>query len=393
MRDTFDNKKLMNDKSVENFVTNIVFNTQPVNCHTIDSDYSDCNPRHTNQNNKCLISDSPLHLLITNKYISAKDHKLIKDNNLKVIKRKFTKREVQVLKQNWDQYCDDYECDVEMKLRLLGYFAYIGKYTKEDRKQFQDFVKSTQFLLRLANGLPNRTIKNIYYVSRTSFKPLKRMSEMSVQTIDKIKQLHTLYGNKWSKIGEKFMCTPYAISNYYHRSFNKNGEPYDKGKWSPDENKRLLDAMRRVLNTDDLKQYVFTKNIPYNEIKELAEINRSSTHVALHWYQQLRWSVAQWYQLEDHWTHKDCARLVYCLFRYNFTDESDIDWDIIKEKFANISSFNALMRNWRLIKQTVPLFESKSYKQIIDFLYDNLLPQYLNPDDDGLKEFEIFVDN
>ncbi|XP_054155962.1 cyclin-D-binding Myb-like transcription factor 1 [Oppia nitens] len=395
MIDTFDDKKVSkNDSIVENGVkntaniTNNALNTQFVT----NSVYSDCD-KSIDNTNTTLLSDSQLHRLIPYAFIGQKEKKIINENNLKVIKGMLSKHELKILKQNWDKFCDDYECDENTKTRLLGYFALSDNYTKQERKSFRYFMRSSQFLLRLANGLPNRSICDVYHYARSKFNTLKQPKELSDEIKVQLKQLLSLYGRKWSKISEKFMCNPQSLQVYYDTNYDKNGEPYDRGKWSIDEDRRLLSSMKRVLNTDDLKQHVFTKNIPYKQIKELAEINRSEFIVANRWYKHLRWSVAQWDQLEDQWTHKDTARLIYCLIRYDFTDESDIDWDVIKEKFANISSFNALMRNWRLIKQTVPSFESKSYKQIIHFLYDNLLPQYLNPDDDGLKEFEIFFDN
>ncbi|XP_054166189.1 cyclin-D-binding Myb-like transcription factor 1 [Oppia nitens] len=280
-----------------------------------------------------------------------------------------------------------------MKTRLLGYFAQSQRYTRNDRKKFREFMRSSQFYLRLANGLPNRTLNSIYRNARIRFHSLKYKKDLSDDIINNMKHYYLIFGKKWTKIAENFMCYPDTLKEHYRLNYNKNGEPYDMGNWSLDEDKQLLDAMRRVLNTDDLKQHIYTKQLPFNQIIDEIDINRSYYQIRNHWLGKLRWSIAQWDQLEDSWTQKDTARLIYCLFKYEFTDESTIDWDEIKEKFVNISSFNSLMKNWRLIKQTVPSFECKSYKEIIDFLYDNFLPQFIRNSDKGidyLKEFEIF---
>jgi hypothetical protein len=47
------------------------------------------------------------------------------------------------------------------------------------------------------------------------------------------------------------------------------------------------------------------------------------------------------------------------------------------------------MKNWRIIKSTVPDFENKTYKQIINFLYDNFLSNFIKTDED-LKELSNF---
>ncbi|XP_054154589.1 cyclin-D-binding Myb-like transcription factor 1 [Oppia nitens] len=385
------------DTNTEIIVTNIAFNTQSVNnCQTSsssssNSDYTDCDNSVDNTNNT-LLSDSRLHRLIPYAKMTAKEKQIINENNLKVIKGKLSKHELEILTGNWDKFCEDYKCDEDMKTRLLGYFALTNRYTRKQRKDFQYFMRSSQFLMRLANGLPNRTILQIYQTARVKFHSLKYLRDLSMDMRDKVKSLHSVYGNKWTEIGERVTSTPNSVYCYFRLNFNKNGEPFDTGKWTLDEDLRLLAAFKRVLNTDDLKQHIYTKQLPFKQIGDLAEINRSLTQIEKHWHQYLRWQLAQWDQLVDSWSQTDTARLIYCLFKYNFTDESDIDWDIIKEKFANISSFNSLMRNWRLISQTVPSVDCKSYKQIIDFLYDNYLPKYIKSDDE-LKEFEMFFNS
>jgi hypothetical protein len=101
---------------------------------------------------------------------------------------------------------------------------------------------------------------------------------------------------------------------------------------------------------------------------------------------RLRRRLSNFDQLEDNWSKSDTSKLIYVLFKFNFDNECHIDWDYIKEKFIKITSFNNLMKNWRIIKSTVPEFENKTYKQIINYLYDNFLPNFIRKDED-LKEF------
>ena len=88
----------------------------------------------------------------------------------------------------------------------------------------------------------------------------------------------------------------------------------------------------------------------------------------------------------------DTSKLIYCLFKLNYSNESDIDWDLIKDKFSKITSFNNLLKNWRIIKSSVPDFDSKTYKQIVEYLYDKYLPEFIKTDED-LKELENFYNN
>jgi hypothetical protein len=80
------------------------------------------------------------------------------------------------------------------------------------------------------------------------------------------------------------------------------------------------------------------------------------------------------------------------LFKSNYDNECDIDWDFIKEKFSNICSFNNLCKNWQIIKSSVTDYHTKTYKQLINFLYDNYLPNFIKTDE-NLKELEDFFIN
>ena len=343
-----------------------------------------------NTNLECLVSDSQLHQLIPTFRWETKYYKLVKENNLKVIKGKFSNEEKEILTKNWNKFCEDFNCDEDMRTQLLGYFSY--QRSKSERKEFIEFMNREKFFLRLAKGLPNRTLKNIRDTSKRMFCPLKRKNQMSENEIKQIKDLYSIHGSKWSEIAFKLNAYPYCVQMHYIKNYNSNGEPYKRGKWSADEDKQLLNAMKSVLNIDDLTQHIFAKKIPFTKIRDLVKLNRSEYDLKNHWKYSLRWKLANFKQLEDKWKKTDSSKLIYCLYKYDFNNELDIDWDLIKEKFEKISSFNNLMKNWRIIKSTVPEFESKTYKQIINFLYDNFLPIYIRSDED-LKEFENFYQN
>ena len=75
-----------------------------------------------NSNNKCLISDSKLHHLIPKTYWRPEFNRILIENNIKVIKGKFTKEEIEILRNNWNKFCEDYNCEGDMRTQLLGFF-------------------------------------------------------------------------------------------------------------------------------------------------------------------------------------------------------------------------------------------------------------------------------
>jgi hypothetical protein len=152
----------------------------------INSDYN-CDHNHN-----YLISDSPLHRLIPYTTFKTKERQLVAENNLKVIKGKFSPQELQILRHNFDVFCREFNCDEDMKTRLLGFFAFTDKYSKSDRKMIKDFMRREKFYLRLANGLPNRTVKHISDTARVKFHSLKTMNDLTPDERHQMKTLHQM---------------------------------------------------------------------------------------------------------------------------------------------------------------------------------------------------------
>ena len=207
--------------------------------------YQHVNRRHKidrNNVNNSLLSDSKLHQLLPNILLRPGYKKIAENNNLKVFVGKFSKHEESILTNNWNNFCDEFKCDEDMKIRLLGYFAKSDKYTKEERRQFRKFVKTENFLLRLGKDLPNRLIRHIYYKAKRIFCPLKRFDELSETDIQSIKTLHfnTSLKTKWTKIAEKVYCYPRCAESQINNNYNSEGQPYNKGKWSSDEEKTIF---------------------------------------------------------------------------------------------------------------------------------------------------------
>ncbi len=157
--------------------------------------------------------------------------------------------------------------------------------------------------------------------------------------------MHKQFGNKWTKIGEKFHLYPKTIQRFIVEKYNKNGEPFNSNDWSREEDKKLIEAIEQVLGTDGLKDKIFVKNISWIKVQEISGLNRSVSQCFNHWTRKLRWKLANFDLLEDNWSKSDSSKLIYVLFKLNFDNECDIDWDYIKEKFINTTSFNNLIRN------------------------------------------------
>ena len=342
-------------------------------------------------NSKCesLLSDCELHTLLPVIDFQAKHYEIAKQQNLKILKGKFTKSEKVILTRNWNRFCQDFNCDFDTKLQLLGFFTYCNRYSKEDKKRVKRLISRENFLLRLAKDLPNRTTCHIHDTLRVICCPLRKRDSFTKSEKNLMWKLRFENNMKWIQIAEKLNCDPHSVHIFIDDNYNSEGQTFNKGMWSEDENQKFLNAMKVVLNTDDLTQHIFKKKIPITKVRDLAQINRSIFNCWNHWKDSLRWKIANFDQMTDNWSKRDSSKLIYCLRKFDFKNELNIDWDFIKQKFSNICSFNNLKRNWQILKTTVPHFNTKSYKEIIEYLYDNFLPTVVKTVDD-FKELEDF---
>ena len=247
--------------------------------------------------------------------------------------------------------------------------------------------------MRLGKDLPNRSLKKLIAAVRARFTPLKKIKDITDNDRKCFRYMYWKRGiRSFNQIANIMNCIPNCVLADICYNFNELGQPFDKGKWSSDEDKVSIDGLKKYFKTDDLSKHIFDSNIKYKSMLKLINLNRHGTYCRSRWMQCLRWKIANYDQFEDNWSKSDASKLIYCLFKLNFSDESDIDWDLIKDKFSKITSFNNLMKNWRIIKSSVPDFDSKTYKQIIEYLYDKYLPEFIKTDE-NLKELEDFYNN
>jgi hypothetical protein len=227
--------------------------------------------------------------------------KLAEEKKSKIIRGRFDSNEDKILTNNWNKFCDEFNVNEDMKIHLLGYFARSHRYSKEERKKLTDFTRRENFLLRLANGLPNRLVKVIYDRARVLFCPLRRMNQIKDEERKLMKSLHSLHKNKWTTIAQKLNCYPVSVQSLIGDNYNRNGEPYKKGKWSFKENQKFINALKVYLNTDDLSNKIYVRNVSWTKVRESGNLNRSLTHIRQHW-KLLRWKLTNFDYLENNWS-------------------------------------------------------------------------------------------
>ena len=339
---------------------------------------------------KSLLSQSPLHRRI--RYTGKAKHMIIMIRRMrkKIDKSKLRDEEYQTIRRNLDMFYHDYPLDSDAKTHLLGFFTRSGKYTMKEKRQMIWFRRMTKFYRRIGKDLPNRTMKKIMSAARRRFSPLKTWDEITQHDRDLMEFMYYGTGVRgWARIAKVVECEPSCVYRVIANRLNEQGEPLNRGKWTRSESKLLLKGLKEYFKTDDLKNHIFAKRIKYRRIQLKTGINRSADDCRRQWNRRLRWRVANFDRMMDQFSKEDVAKLIYSLFRLNYSKESDIDWHFLMKKFTKITRLDNIVKNWTIIKSIVVDSESKSYEEIIEFLFDNYLPIFVRNEKD-LKLLEDF---
>ena len=117
----------------------------------------------------------------------------------------------------------------------------------------KEFIKSSNFYLRIGKDLPNRRIQHLIYAARRRWSPLKRSKDLTDSDIQRLRYLYWKRDiRSYNEIANIMNCLPSSVSDDICYNFNENGQPFNKGKWSSDEDKALIDGLKKYFKTDDL---------------------------------------------------------------------------------------------------------------------------------------------
>ena len=223
------------------------------------------------------------------------------------------------MKRNFDKFCTDYNInDDRSKILLLMVFYRTNRFSKEEKKQMKQFIKSSNFYLRLAKDLPTRRLPHLISAARRKLCPIKKFKDVTDEDRARMTKLYMIHKiERWTTIAEMINCNFDCVLKYITRKYRKDGTPYDKGKWTSDEGKILLEGMKEFFNTNDLSKHIFDKNIGFREMDKngLIKINRAYEDCRSHWLRSLRWKIANYDQFEDNFSRSDASKLIYCLFK------------------------------------------------------------------------------
>jgi hypothetical protein len=286
--------------------------------------------------NKFHLSDARLHILFPKlKCLTKEDKTIAAEEGLTIKCGKYTREEDAILTRNWEQFCNDYI--VDMPHLALGFFRYCKTVSIEDKIYAQNLVNQSQMILRLAKGLPERTLFSLYARARKLFSGLTKTDTLTQEERQQILDLYQEFGNQYSLIAERLLVDIKTVSEIIRNNLKPNLKKIRKGLWDENEENDLLNAIKDIFKDQDLRNSY--QNIPWSLVA--TKMNRNEVQCRQHFYSTLCWKILHPdSQRKSHWKRNyDSIKLVYFLHRSDYENENQIDWDLLKEKFAEFVNY------------------------------------------------------
>ncbi|KAM6169973.1 transcription termination factor 1-like [Rhynchocyon petersi] len=298
---------------------------------------------------------------------------------------KFSAKENKQLQQNVKEFLA--LTGIETADKLLHTDRY-----PEEKAMINDLKRKYAFRLHIGKDIA-RPWKLVYYRAQKMFHIHNYKGRYSEEDTEKVKRYHSLHGNDWKKIGELVSRSGLSVALKYSQISNH----VNRGTWSKAETQRLVKAVEQVL----------LKKIPHQELKEMdsrlrenpehrLSIVRDKLYRGISWIEvEAKVETRNWMQCKSKWTEvltkrmnngRDPYRgvidlqakinLIERLYETNVEDSNEIDWEDISGVMGDVHPSYALNKFHRLKATCVPFWQEKTFPEIIDYLYETILPLF-----------------
>ncbi|XP_041725798.2 transcription termination factor 1 isoform X2 [Coregonus clupeaformis] len=252
---------------------------------------------------------------------------------------------------------------------------------KDEARNIQRLKSHHSFPERIAEGIP-RPWHKIYtrggrkMFDGSSYKGRRRFSE---DELDSLKKLQKLYGNKWVKISQLTGRSETPLRKRFSQMFA------NLGSWSEEELKRLMEAVRDHLlgqaepgsGPATIRKDKLYNHIPWSDVCRRVK-TRHRDQCRMKWLGVLAHKMTYGQPVFSGGvkTIKAKVVLIKALNAMQVEDASDVDWEEIAHTIGGVTPCYLQMHYHKLKVAKVPLRESMSFCEIIDFLYSSVLPQF-----------------
>lgn len=249
---------------------------------------------------------------------------------------------------------------------------------KQEQANIKKLKVLHRFFERIAEGIP-RSCYYVYSRGRKMFDKQNYQGEFSKEELNTLNKLHTLHGNNWKKISELTGRSAISLQKRYTQIADK------EGPWSNEEVQRLLRGVR---------DYVVRQIPGATESLGSLRVMKETLYKRLPW-QKIAMNVKtrSWTQCREKWmgilamkmsfgsicTEKKSldvqVKLIKWMYEIDVDDPAHVNWEDLTALIRDVPPAY-LQRKWHKLKVcNVPDWQRKCFGDIVDFLYESVLPE------------------
>ncbi|NXX04805.1 TTF1 factor, partial [Larus smithsonianus] len=259
----------------------------------------------------------------------------------------------------------------------------------EDKDTINRLKADHLFCEKLSEGIP-RPWRLIYYRARKMFDSHNYKGRYSTEEKEKLKKYHALHGNNWKKISELMSRSNLSVAMKY--SEIKSAVNY--GPWSKEETQKLMHAVEEVIRKRIEKEDGNSLSSSEKSHREIS-IDREALCHKLPWTEiAAKVGTRFWRQCKQKWTTvltnkmtkgqqlyrgtkglQAKINLIKRLYEMKVEDDNEIDWEKLSNAIGDVPKAYVQAKFYKLKVSCVPLWQKKTFSEIIDYLFEEKLPE------------------
>ncbi|XP_074066944.1 LOW QUALITY PROTEIN: transcription termination factor 1 [Macrotis lagotis] len=297
---------------------------------------------------------------------------------------KFSAKENEQLQKNVEDFLS--LTGIETADKLLHTDRY-----PEEKSVITDLKRKHQFRCHIGEGIP-RPWKLVYYRAKKMFDINNYKGRYSKKDTRKLKKYQSIHGNDWKKIGEMVSRSSLSVALKFSQISNK----INHGPWSKAETRKLIKAVEEVIlkklspkEVEDIDSRLQEDNSP-----ESLSVLRKQLYKGISWVEvEAKVETRNWMQCKSKWPEILTKRmtngkvvyrginalrakinLIERLYQTNVQEANEVNWEYLAGAIGDVPPSYVQSKFYKLKATCVPLWQKKTFPEIIDYLYETSRP-------------------
>ncbi|XP_074017148.1 transcription termination factor 1 [Numenius arquata] len=325
------------------------------------------------------ISDSSIRKMAGRDLVRFKQ---FKKQGIAVKFGRFSQKENNQIRKNIEEFLLITGIDSAEKLLFTSRYP-------EDKETIKRLKAEHHFCEKISEGIP-RPWRLIYYRARKMFDPNNYKGRYSKEEKEKLKKYQALHGNDWKKISELMSRSNLSVAMKY--SEIKSAANY--GPWSKEETQKLMHAVEEVIRKRMEKEDANSLSSSEKSHREIS-IDRETLYQKLPWTEiEAKVGTRYWRQCKQKWTAiltnkmtkgqqlyrgtkalQAKINLIKRLYEMKVEDANEVNWEELSNTIGDVPKAYVQAKFYKLKVSCVPLWQKKTFSEIIDYLFEEKLPE------------------